>query len=770
MIFSIEWLKQLVDFKQTPKQLAEILSEKAFETEIAKSDAAPGNIVVAEVLKVEKHPNADRLRVVELSVGEKIVAPVVCGAWNFEVGAKVPLALPGALIPHDQHDPEGKPFVLEKAVIRGIESQGMICSGKELGVSSDGSGILVLDGSRKPGEPFDLSLAKTSSAFDISVPANRPDLISYRGVAWEIAALTGAKYKATKAKFDYKKLPSKIIKVRVTEPALCSRYIAVRLNNVEVGPSPKFVQERLKASGQRPINNIVDITNYVMLETGQPLHAFDGNKVVGGITVRKAYLNETLTTLDNVLRKLTKEMLVIADDKKALAVAGVMGGTESAVSNSTTQIVLESANFNSVSVRRTARELGIRTDASARFEKSLPPALTGSAINYAIELLMAHAKAKPLDAKIVSAKPTIFPAISVDCEDVNRLLGTSIKSAAQKNILKKFGFEVSGDKILKVRKPFWRTDVSIWQDLAEEVGRFEGLDKIQAVHSNVYPSSMLDDKPALLRENISDVLIGLGFDEIYTYSFVSKEDLEKWQISRMGVAEIANPLSQDQQYLRPNLLINNLKIALANSRLKTAGRYFEFGRVFNSNSGLVDEKYHLSLFTFNKSSYESEFLTASIKTMSDRFGLNLNLDQTGEQAAAIKSGSEIVGKIEAVNRSELKCLAAVFDFEKLHDLVEPKLFTPIIKYPSKELDVAAVVSKDLVWEKIESLVLKIDPLVRGVTLFDIYTGSNIPRTQKSLAFRIIFQSPERTLKDEEVNKIHAKILSEMKAKFNADIR
>lgn len=357
MKFAYSWLKELSGYNGSPEKLAEILSSHAFETELI-SGSEFKNIIVAKVTKVEKHPNADRLRVITLTDGETTYYPVVCGAWNFDVDAIVPLALPGAAIPHDQHDPEGKPFILGKATIRGIESQGMICSGKELGLSDDGKGIMILsEKDHKLGSTF--AEKGGEIYFDISLPANRPDLLGYQGIAREIAALHNTKLNIYTPKIKLNKFKPKTLKVNIASEKLCPRYIAVRLANIEVGPSPDFIQERIKLSGHNPINNVVDITNYVMLEMGQPMHAFDAAKIQLPIHVRAAYLNEKIQTLDGTERKLTSQNLVIADGKHAIGVAGVIGGENSMIDEFTSQIILEVANFDSVSIRKTSSSVRV---------------------------------------------------------------------------------------------------------------------------------------------------------------------------------------------------------------------------------------------------------------------------------------------------------------------------------------------------------------------------------------------------------------------------
>ncbi len=767
MKFSYAWLKELSDFKGTAKELAELLSIHSVETETEQVKSFP-NILVAKVLKVSKHPNADRLRIIELTDGSNTYEPVVCGAWNFDVGAIVPLALPGAVIPHNQHDPDGNPFVLGKAVIRGVESQGMICSGKELGIDENGEGILILDSSYKIGEEF---AAKHVGPviFDVSVPANRPDLISYRGLAREITALKGLGLAKRNEKLDFTKLRSKLLKVSVSEPTLCSRYTAVRLTGIEIKPSPEFIRNRLIESGLRPINNVVDITNYVMLETGQPLHAFDATKSGMVLNIRRAYVNETLTTLDGVQRKLNPEMLVIADNRKAIAIAGVIGGKSSIVDESTNEIILESANFNALAVRRSARECVLRTDASLRFERNLPLSFVDSGTAYALELLKKYASATVAEATAIGR--TLKPqTCSLDASKVNSLLGIDLKASEQKKILTSLGFKVSGSGIFKVQIPEYRNDIVGWEDLAEEIMRFKGLDLIPAKPFAVIPSAHMTDKSYQVKEQLTDILLGLGCNQIYTYSFLSKDDVVKWEIPPHVLIEVANPLSSEQQYLRPNLVINGLKVAELNSKNTDRGSYFEIGNIYWKEGKNYLEKTQLSIICFDKLGVPSERLVAALNEMLSRLGVTYVLHQENEQMAVIKSGKEVLGNMATFPINDLNWAGIHINLEKLAEHIKPKEYQQPSRYPSVVLDVAIMARKDLSWAQIKELVESQSDLIRSVELFDIYMGKNIPSNRKSLAFRIIYQSLSHTLTEKEVAKIHKEITNQLVSKFSVQIR
>ncbi|MGE5392543.1 MAG: phenylalanine--tRNA ligase subunit beta [Candidatus Saccharibacteria bacterium] len=766
MKFSAEWLKDLAGSSETPEKLAEILSSHAFETEIEDGPRFE-NIIVAKVLKAEKHPNADRLRVVELTDGKRTIAPVVCGAWNFEAGAVVPLALPGALIPHDQHDPEQKPFTLSKATIRGIESQGMICSGKELGVSDDGSGILILDGKLKLGAAFG---ASAETIFDISAPANRPDLTGYRGVAREIAALTGSRLNIKPgARISAK---AKSLKVAISAKDLCPRYAAAKLS-VTPGQSPEYIQKRLKASGLRPISNIVDITNYVMLETGQPLHAFDASKVDGKITARRAAPGEKMTTLDGASRPLPKDALIIADDSKALAVAGIIGGNESAVSDKTSEIILEAANFNSVSIRRTSRNLGLRTDASARFEKGLPLPFIDDALSLAIALFIEHAQGRLTEFAEAGITAPPKTSIKFNADQVSGLLGLEVSAAELKKILTKFGFKIGGSgKTLSAAVPPWRPDVSIWQDLAEEAGRFIGLNNIAPTPIKMSPSGELTDASVLRRQKTAELLSGLDFSEIYTYSFVSGRDLESWGVDKGSAVEVANPLSLDQQYLRTNLLINDRKSAEYNSRYRDNGRYFDIGNVYWQQSGKIAEETYLCLSAFEKKDQPAyEAVVGALLALAGRLRVNASVVQDNADSARIEIDGKKIGYVTVKHEPDLDWAAAHLKFDDLWAKAREATYLSPSRFPAKDLDVSVLIDSRVTWGEIGTRIADSrQPLLKGAKLLDVYEGNKIPPNKKSLTFRLVYQADDRTLTDREVDEVHQKILNDLIQTFNLTIR
>jgi phenylalanyl-tRNA synthetase beta chain len=754
MKFSVEWLRELSNTKLKAPQIAELLSEHTAEAEVVGQQNFE-NIIVAEVTKVEKHPNADRLRIIELTDGHKTYAPVVCGAWNFDIGAKVVLALPGAIIPHDQHDPEGKPFTLTKATIRGVESQGMICSGKELGLSDDGQGIMLLDDSYKLGA----QLTAGEEILDVSAFANRPDLHSYLGVGRELAALTSNKLNAPLTK----KLPktSKKIRIDIKNSSLCAHYSAITMSGVKIGPSPGFIQKRLKASGLRPINNVVDITNYVMLLTGQPLHAFDNSKVDTGIIIRNGESGEKLITLDGIERTLGKETLVIADHSKPLAIAGIIGGKDSAVTESTTDILLEAANFDAVAVRKASRRLNVRTDASSRFEKSLPISFVQVALELAASLFEQHAYAKIHDhasAGHEQEKPRIIP---LNAKKVTNFLGLEIPAAEQKSILEKFGFKIAGSGIMKAITPAWRPDLSMWEDLAEEIVRYKGLGAVPETAPATTFSSRYTDPLVDFKETTTDILTRLGLSQIYTYSFTSANDT--------AALEVANPLNDDQKYLRTAILPNMLKVAALNSRYFDNGAYFEIGNVYRKGSGGFVEITKLGVIAYDKKDYSVAQVNGALLELADKLGIKLEFTQHSPDSADIHANGKAIGTVESISHPDIKLVGASLDLRTLMMVSEQRQFENIPRFPSKTLDTSILVGEDTAWAEIIKAAGK-DPLLVNLTLIDSYRGKGIPSGKKSLTIRAVYQAPDRTLTDKEADSTHQQVLTKIGQKTGATIR
>jgi phenylalanyl-tRNA synthetase beta chain len=802
MKISLKWLKDYVDLKLAPKELAERLTMAGIEVKAVNTIGGWENMVVGEVLAVNPHPNADRLKLATVSLsGQQFT--VVCGAPNIAVGQKVPFAHVGAQL-IDGHTSEV--VRLESAKIRGILSEGMVCSEKELGISDSHEGIMVLPSEAPIGMPLSEYLG--DAIFDLEVTPNRPDCLCVIGIAREVAALTGQEVRLPKS--DYEEGEQSIdalVSVNIASPDLCPRYCASLITGVTISSSPVWLQQRLKSYGMRPINNVVDITNYVMLEHGQPLHAFDYHKLKGQkIIVRRAEKGEVMTTLDEVERALDEDVLVIADEEKPVAIAGIMGGLESEVTDETTAILLESANFARATIRRGARRFQLNSEASLRFEKGLSRELPLVALKRATRLFQELA-----NGKVVKGVVDVYPGkmkpegMLISTEEVKRLAGLDVGSDEIIRVLTSLGFECSQSVIaseakqspqISVTTPYWRSDISCAADLVEEVVRIIGYDKI--------PTTMLsatlpgqEPSPRLeLREKIRGIMVSLGFQEVLTYSLTSLEKLQKLSLELGSEPlKVANPMTKEQEYLRPNLRAGLLATLANNQKVESGSiRLFEIGKVFLPRGNeLPQEKEMLcavlsgakSDLSWRGEKGELDFfdakgvaenllrglrIIAEIKPGSDQ---NLSPAESAEMISD-GDGIGVLGVLhprvaQDFELSGTVCLIEI-DLERL--LTRPigeKRYTPIYRFPAVSRDIALVMDEQTSYRQVESIIGSF-PLVTEVTLFDLYTGEQIPQGKKSFAIRIVYQSPDHTLTDEEVNQIQQDMLDRLNQELGATLR
>ena len=811
MKISIDWLKEYIDLKEKPAKIAGSLTMGIAEVEevINLSDKFE-NIVVGEVLSKEKHPNADKLSKAVVDIGKENLN-IVCGASNLEKGQKVPVALVGAVLPGD--------FKIEKAKIRGEESRGMICAEEELGLAKKSEGIMVLDGSAQVGQKFSTYMGLDDIVLDIDNKSltHRADLFSHIGIAREISALMDVKLNLPKLKKpklsqDYK------IDINVKDKKLCPRYMGIVLDNIKIGESPKWIQARLNAAGMRPINNIVDITNYAMLEYGQPLHAFDYNKIqnialknnnpkvdqnkLKRISVRCAKKNESIITIDNKKRKLDEKMLVIADEKEPIAIAGVMGGLNSEVDEKSKTIILEAANFNDTSVRKTSQKLGLRSEAVLRFEKGQSIDLPEKGLYRACELFEKYAGAKVVSniADTLESKPETAK-IKLDLDYVERLIGIKISKEKIIKILKDLEFKISSSEdYLNVEVPIYRTDIKAQEDLVEEIARVYGYDNIepQEISGRLEP---VDELPELFwGRKISEYLEGAGFSEVYNYSFYGEKLLKKCLLSTKDHLVVSNAGSQDLKYLRTTLLPRLLENVETNFRNYNEFKIFEIGHVYftggiecKSLSGVVVGD---SEDVFYKAKGTMEFLLEKLnieyrieeleKTKDCEYwnmyerGQSIQFKLAGRNFGEGGSGKDILGTMSmcdsrVVNNFNLKNKKLVFFSFSLDQLTHKaslnKQFKPLPKYPSIILDLAFVLEKSVKAKEVQDLIKKTGgDLLKELELFDIYMGKGLESNQKSLAFHLVYRSDEKTLKDEEAEEVQKKIIRKLEKELGAKIR
>ncbi len=799
MKIPLSWLMEYVDITLPAATLAEKLTMAGFEVEnMQVIGGSWENVVIGQILAINPHPNADRLTLPTIDLGTEQVI-VVCGAPNLKVGIKVVFARVGAQL-IDAHT--GKVDTIKAAKIRGIASSGMLCSEKELGISDSHTGILILPDTAPLGTPLADYLGDV--ILDVVITPNRPDCLSVIGVAREVAALTGQTLHIPVV--SYKEAGPSVegqVAIEIKAPDLCPRYSASVITGVKVAESPAWMQKRLQACGMRPINNIVDITNYVMLEYGQPLHSFDYERIRGKkIVVRRAANGESLTTLDGVERKLSSDTLVIADAERPVAVAGVMGGGNSEVTETTTSILLEAASFNPASIHNTGRTLGLPSEACTRFERGISPGMTLPALKRATQLLVelcGGTTAKGIE-EAYPGKVERAPMRLAD-GDVNRILGSDFSLEQVADSLAALGFESrSLDSTLLVTTPYWRSDVRLAVDLIEEVVRVMGLDKIPMT----MPGQVINrQSPAPiigLKRKISDILAGLGFQEIISYSLTGLVIQQKLfagepQPIEASMLHLANPMTSEQEYLRPTLRANLLTALASNRRHEEGGiRLFELGRIYAPRpKDLPDEREILcgilSVPLVEKSWHGEgqppDFYEVKgvIEALLGKLGVigSVGPSEDGsfhlaEQAAIVINGSRVgvMGKLhnEVLGRFEINEAAYLFELDVVTLLpftVGDKLYRQIPRFPAVVRDMALVVDSGIVHQQVVDIV-KTFPLVEKVAIFDVYQGEQVAGGKKSLAYRLTFQSTEHTLTDSEVNAVQQQILDRLAKELGAVLR
>lgn len=824
----LSWLKEYVEIALPLPELAERMTFAGLEVAAIEQIGAEWDrdkIVVGEIVEVRPHPNADRLTIAVVDHGADEPQAVVTGAANLKIGdrgQKVAFARQGAKL-IDGYSEELRYITLKPAKIRGVRSAGMVCSEKELGLSDEHEGILILDNDAPVGMPLQNHLG--DAVLDIDLTPNLGRCLSIVGVAREVAALTGQPLKLTEPTMKAEDAPiADQIEIEIADPDLCSRYSATLIKGVKVGPSPLWMQQRLRAAGMRPVNCIVDITNYVMLEWGQPLHAFDYDQLHGRkgdkrpvIIVRRAKPGERLTTLDGVERQLEPDMLLITDGAGPVAIAGVMGGLETEISLSTTNVLLESANFNNLNNRRTSQMLKLPSEASLRFGRGLPPETTVIAARRASEYMRQLAGGVIAEG-IADAYP-VKPAVkTIDLEptEVKRLLGIKVSRQRIVEILESLGFTCEpgkGSAPIRVTVPYYRLDVDIPADLVEEVARIIGYDKI--------PDTLLRDELPPQRRNVSlegeqhvrDVLVGSGLAEVITYSLTNLESVARLdplreEVDPAAYIRIANPLTSEREYMRRTLMNSLLETLRDNLRFTDRVSIFEVARVYLPQAGqalrpgsgqeLPDEPRRLGIVmsgprrpvTWTGATSELlDFydLKGVVETLLDRLLLTDRAFvptehptfQSGRVAKLLVGGVElgVLGEVHPLVRDNFDlpaqrvCLLE-FDLEALLVQVPSShYYQPLSRFPAVTRDLALVVDAGLPAGAVRDAIAKAGgKLLQKIELFDVYRGAPIPPGEKSLAYTLTYQAIDRTLTDEEVNRLQSRIQKRLEKELGATLR
>jgi len=801
MLVSYRWLKDYVDIDLDPKDLAARLTMAGLEVE-AVQETAPGfeGVVVGRVDSVQPHPNADKLSICEVTAGDEKFR-VVCGAPNVRKGILSPFAKVGARIPGG--------FTIKSSRIRGELSEGMLCSEEELGIGGDASGIMVLPDRLQPGTDLAEALELKDTVLNISVTPNRSDCLSIVGIAREAAAVTGRKARYPEIRISESQDDiNRVASVEILDPDLCPRYTARMIKGVKIGPSPSWMRMRLEAVGLRSINNAVDVTNFVMMELGQPLHAFDYRLLEEGrIVVRRAKEGEPFVSLDGKTRILSPDALMICDGVKPVAVAGIMGGENSEVRDDTETILLESAYFNPSSIRRSSRRLGMGTDAAFRFERGIDPEGVLRALDRAAQLIAEtsggvvmkgyidrYPKKIPEKAPVVLRPARIREVLGLAVEE-NKV--ESILSGLEMRVERKEGFFI-------VTPPSFRVDVSMETDLIEEIARINGYGLIPETMPQVQVRSGTEERKGVVETRVKGVLTALGFSEVINYSFIPGESADilgfPEKDRRRRFVRILNPLSEDQCVMRTTLIYGLLDTALRNANVGCLDlRVFETGRVFIAagNGDLPEERGKLAGLlsgvkfagSWGGSGGEADFYDAKgalenlleilqISGAEFRSGAGEPFLHPGRSAGLLIEGDPVgyLGEVHpsVIEKLDLKKRIVVFevDFDFLAERSrETGAFRGYSRFPASSRDVAFLVPKDTESKYILGLIEeRREELLEKIEIFDVYMGKSIPENVKSLALRFTYRSPERTLTDEEVNRIHAAIVQGVIEKTGAKIR
>ncbi len=806
MKLPLKWLREFVSIDASAEEIARRLTVAGLEVEnIERLTPAFAGVVIARVLEVEKHPNADRLRLCQVDSGAGKFS-VVCGAPNVQAGMTAALAQVGAKL--------GNEAPLEAAVIRGVRSEGMLCSARELGLSTAHEGILALPVDAPIGAPLADYLGLEDVVLDIAVLANRGDCLSVLGLAREVSALFGVPLIAAKPKALKVDRRSEApgataaFTVEMAAPDLCPRYSALKMKGIKLAPAPIWMRRRLELCGTRSINNIVDATNYVMLELGQPLHAFDLAKIASGIVVRRAGGDREFVTLDNVKRELAPNDLMIADREKPLAIAGVMGGLNSEVSDGTETILLESAYFEPMTIARTARRLGLHSEASYRFERAIDREGQVTALFRVAEILRQCAGARA-DGPVADYEARTAPAreISLDLKKLAALLGAEIPAAEVKRRLLALGAMVKksalGKNVLNVIPPSYRSDLNEPADLAEEAARLTGLGDIPAALPIRHFAYSAPNREREFFRGTREIMLGAGFTEVDTIAFIAAMDNEKFSgVDSAEPIQVRNPLSEELRQLRRSIVPALLE-ALAFNRNRQAAEFhgFEITKAFSLKAGTPSERYVLAALSYGdyaiaevgRPAIKAGFFT--MKGVLENFlGAIGILDQVAfkppkvaerrflhpGRSAAITLNDESLGYLgelhprEAMDRNLTDaCVVCELDIEKLiaYGFTPHRTIEAPPRFPAVRRDLALVLDRDFPADLVVKTVREVaSELLEDVGVFDVYEGPSIASGKKSVALALSYRAKNRTLTDEEVNRVHASLIEQARTRLGAELR
>ena len=797
MLISLNWLKQYVEIKESIEEVANALTMIGQEVEAIEIQGENlENVVIGQIVEFDRHPNSDRLTLLKVNVGEGEPLQIICGATNHKLNDKVVVAKIGATLPGD--------FKIKKSKIRDVESYGMLCSEEELGFAKESDGIIILPEDAPIGKEYREYLNLNDVIFELEITPNRPDCLSHIGIAREIAAYYDRKVKYPNIEINETiESINTLIKVNIDDKERCKRYVGKIVKNVKVQESPEWLKRRIQAMGLNPINNIVDITNFVMFEYNQPMHAFDFDKLKGNINVRAAKENEEITTLDGVDRVLKNNELVIADEERAIAIAGIIGGDATKIDNETKNIFVEVAYFTPDNIRRTSRELGIFTDSSYRNERGMDIQNLETVVERAVSLIAEVAGGEILSDTIdrYLEKPEKYE-ISLNLEKLNKFIGKNLSNDEVAKILTNLNIEIKtiGEDKMLLTPPTYRGDLIRPADIYEEVIRMYGFDNIEARMPVMSIESGEENTNFKVSRIIREILREQGLNEVINYSFIPKSAKELFSFED-GIIEIKNPLSEDMAIMRPSLvysLVNNIKENL--NRNQTDLKIFEVSKTFknlgSAKDGLATEELKVAialsgredknLWNQTKTDYDFYDLKGYIEYLFERLNINkFNLERAKDVnfhpgvSAEIKIGEDVIGifgelhptLINNVGIKREKVFFAEINLTKLMKYMKIKVnYESISKYPEVLRDLAITLDKDILVGNMTKDIKKKVNLVEKIDIFDVYSGDKVEAGKKSVAMSIVLRDKTRTLTDQDIDTAMKNILSLIKDKYNGEIR
>lgn len=788
----VKWLKDYVNIDISSDELGDALTLSGSKVEeVITSGDEIQNVVTGKILEIKPHPDAEKLVVCQVNVGAEEPVQIVTGANNMKEQDIVPVALHGSVLPNG--------LKIKKGKLRGIVSNGMMCSEEELGIASEEHvhGLMILPENTPIGKDIKEVLGLNNAVIDFEITSNRPDCLSVVGIARETAATLNTTYTMPETTYIIKcnKNIKDSLKVEVKDK-LCRRYMARGVKNIKIAESPAWMQERLIDAGVRPINNIVDITNFVMLELGQPMHAFDSRQITSGkIVVERAKDEEKFTTLDETERTLNQDVLCIKDGETTIGLAGIMGGLNSEVKEDTTAIIFESANFDGTNIRVSSQKLGLRTEASAKFEKDLDPNLAETAINRACHLVEQLNAGEVMEGTIDIYEEKLEPhTLKISSKWINEFLGTNLSKEEMKSYLDRLDlFTEVNEDTLHINVPTFRSDVNIKEDVAEEIARIYGYNNIPTTLIRSVSERGGKSKKQHLEDEVIKALMGSGLNQSISYSFVSPKVFDKIKISEdsklRNAIKIRNPLGEDYSIMRTTTIPSMMEALARNySRNNEEARLFEIGKVYMSKENeneVPEERNVLTIGLYGNVDYLN--LKGVIENIAEHLGVErLNLTRESEdptfhpgKTACVSIRKEHLGILGEVHPDvaenygiDERCYIAELNMDVLFANANlNKMYKVLPKFPAVTRDMALLLDDAILVQEIEDIILKQGgKMVEKVKLFDVYKGKQIPEGKKSVAYSILYRLENKTLTDEEVNKVHDKIVRTLENRLGAQLR